>query len=202
MRLRKFADQVTNTPESRASRLRSVITQALFAVVVAWLAANPAAAQSLQVRANHVLRVEPDSTTVLSLPIDQHWQFESQYRLPSVIGPAGLKLGVGGGYGWTLTSNSRIGVLAGIGLTERNPTPITAGRLSGFRDSLQTSNGMTSYNKDLRINLHLDWQISSALALTSGVGLSVAVGDGPVPPGALNLPFGSSTGYVGLKLRF
>lgn len=167
-----------------------------------WVFPQIASAQTLQAHSYHGLHVQPDSTTTFNLPLGQNWELESQYRLPMVAGSEGLKLALGGGYGWAITPSSRIGVLAGIGLTERNPSPVTAGRLAGWRDPLQATSGLSSYNKDLRLNLHWDWQVSSAVAFTSGVGLSFGVGDGQAPPGSLNLPFGSSTGYVGLKFRF
>jgi hypothetical protein len=182
------------------SMCRCAVTVA--AMVSGLMFSGLSSAQTLQAHSYHGLTVQPDSTTVFNIPLGQNWELESQFKLPSVGGPEGLKMGLGGGYGWSITPSSRVAILAGIGLTERNPSPVIAGRLAGWRDPLQTVGGLSSYNKDLRVNLHWDWQVSSAVAFTSGVGLSFGVGDGQVPPGNLNLPFGSSTGYVGLKFRF
>lgn len=162
-------------------------------------------AQSLSPTGTLGLKPLPDTTRVLTLPFDDHWSLASWVK-PAAWAPGqGLKVDVGGSYGWGFAGGHRLSVGAAVGPADDGTArvfvnnPSTAWGGFGLGRLPSTSGALGA--RDLALNVAWRWSPSSSLDLTSGLGLRYSLTDPFIGWQSAVRP-ASTTGYVGLQLKF
>lgn len=157
-------------------------------------------AQAFEVPRTEGLKALPDARQFFDVQVDENWSLMSWLKFPSLASTEGLKLDVGGGYGWNIGRANRLSVAAGVGLADdAQARPI----LDGQGRQLPFASGTSQLAaRDVAFNLLWNWRYSESIALTSGLGLRYALTDALQTPVSSAQRPASAAGYVGLQLRF